>query len=258
MQGGGVCSVKGGVAMRYYLSIEKNVEGFEMFKALWGARGIDGIRADSMTEGIAKAIEIEKSRTDELYFIDIVADDIDYMPQLKILSAETNAPILIATSKYSDDEHHEALNNGADFYGGYCGSPEQNINAVISVVNRLNERAIQQKPPVDFMIYGNILLSHTHRQVFVDDTAVELSKIEFDMLYFFLNHRGHALSFKQIYHHVWGDSYDESVNDSVKAAIKRLRRKIAGQDADNSFIENVWGVGYRLPVMFERKSGQTT
>ena len=59
-----------------------------------------------MTEGIKKAVEIEKSATDELSFIAIVAGNIDYLPQLKILSEETNAPILIATFDYSEDEHY--------------------------------------------------------------------------------------------------------------------------------------------------------
>ena len=41
--------------MRYYLSIEKNIEGFELYKTLWAACGIEGIRADSMTECITIA-----------------------------------------------------------------------------------------------------------------------------------------------------------------------------------------------------------
>jgi CheY-like chemotaxis protein len=133
--------------MRYYLSIEKNIEGFELYKALWNARGIDGVRADSMTEGIERAIGIEKSKMDELYFIDIVADDIDFMLQLPILSAETNAPILIAASAYNEAEHHEALNVGADFYGGYCDTPEQNIHAVTTVISSIVRRARKTKPP---------------------------------------------------------------------------------------------------------------
>ena len=56
------------------------------------------------------------------------------MPQLNILSEEADAPILIATSNCNVIEHHEALNNGADFYGGYCDAPEQNINAVIASI----------------------------------------------------------------------------------------------------------------------------
>ena len=87
--------MKGDILMRMnYIAIETNVMGFEMYKALWSSRGINGIRANSMTEGIEKAIEIGKSKTESLYFISIVSGDINYLPQLEVLSAETNAPIL--------------------------------------------------------------------------------------------------------------------------------------------------------------------
>jgi AmiR/NasT family two-component response regulator len=62
-------------------------------------------------------MEIERLKVRELHFIAIVADEIDFMPQLPILSDETSAPILIATSKPDANEREEALNNGANYYG---------------------------------------------------------------------------------------------------------------------------------------------
>jgi len=123
--------------MQHYISIEKNRNGgFEYFKTLWAERGITGIMATTMTEGIEKATEIENSKNDELYFIDIVADEFaNYMAELRILSEETNAPILIVTSNYSTEEHRQATLNGASFYGGYCEPAENNIDAVINIVN---------------------------------------------------------------------------------------------------------------------------
>jgi DNA-binding response OmpR family regulator len=235
--------------MRYYISIEKNVEGFEMFKALWGARGIDGIRADGMTEGIAKAIEIEKSKMDELYFIDIVADDIDYMTQLKILSAETNAPILIATSIYDDDEHHEALNNGADFYGGYCDTPEQNINAVISLVNSIDRRARKAKPPFKTIISRGIMLAPSYRNtVFVDNRKVDLTRKEFDILYYLMLNHGKVRTHKQIYRRVWGCGHEDAERDVLRNAIKRLREKLRTEPDCTDYIKTVLDVGYSFPI----------
>ena len=86
--------------MKYYVSIETNVKGFEFFKDLWAKKNIHGIMANSMSEGIERVIEIENRRMSELYFVDIVADDIkDYMERLRDLRKKTTAPILIATSK---------------------------------------------------------------------------------------------------------------------------------------------------------------
>jgi len=242
-----------GSLMRYYISIEKNNEGFEFFKALWAARGITGIRADTMTEGIERAIEIEKSEANELYFIDIVADDIDYMPQLRILHDETNTPILIATSKYDDDEHHEALNNGADFYGKYCDTPEQNITAVMAVVNSFDRRARKQRPPSQILTHGCLLISLKARHVFVSDTEVDLTKMEFDILHYLCRNRGTALTFGQIFLHVWGEEYEAESAKIVHTHIKRIRKKLTDASPNCDYIETVWNVGYRFSTQPNRE-----
>jgi len=135
-----------------------------------------------------------------LYFITIAADDIDYLPQLKILSDETDAPILIATSNYTDEEHHKALNNGADFFGGYCDTPEQNINAVLAAINSIDRRLKKKKLSCEVIIYNGILLAPSYRNtIFVNEKEVELFKIEYDILHFLLENRGKTILYEQIY-----------------------------------------------------------
>jgi len=241
--------------MRYYISIEKNIEGFEFFKGLWVALGVIGIRADSMAEGIEKAIEIEKSKADELYFIDIVADDIDYMPQLQILHEETDAPILIATSAYDDDEREKALNIGADFYGKYCETPEQNINAVIAVVNSIDRRAAKKRPPSQVMIYKGLLVDpHRYQHgVFVGDKKIEqLTRQDFDILYYLMKNRGKVLTYRQIYRRVWGSDYEDAERDVLWAAVKRLREKLKSAPDSSDYIKAVPGVGYSFSLDFDK------
>ena len=173
----------------FYISVEKNLEGFEFYKGLWQKHGVEGIRVDSMTEGIKKAVEIEKSATDELSFIAIVARNIDYLPQLKILSEETNAPILIATFDYSEDEHHEALNNGADFYAKYSDEPEKNIRGVLSVMNSIEQRSKKRKVSGSIKIHDNVLVAPSSRKVFFNDRSVSLTKKEYEILGFFMSNR---------------------------------------------------------------------
>ncbi|MCL2604005.1 MAG: response regulator transcription factor [Defluviitaleaceae bacterium] len=238
--------------MQHYISIEKNIEVFELYKDMWSKLGIYGIRANSMTEGIKKAIEIEKSKFDCLLFIDIVADDVDYMAQLKILSHETNAPILIATSNYNEDEHHKALINGADFYGAYCDAPEQNINAVFASISSIERRAKKKKTPSKVITYNGILLAPQYRNnIFINDVEIELTKTEFDLLHYFMKNRGITLTVEQIYNRVWKNERTESIDTVVKSAIGRLRKKINGTNGEPGFIENIWGVGFRFPVKHE-------
>jgi DNA-binding response OmpR family regulator len=70
-----------------------------------------------------------------------------------------------------------------------------------------------------------------YRQVFANDIEIELTS-------------------EQLYNHVWGNERAESAEAVIKSAIGRLRKKIDRIYSEGSLIENVWGVGYRMPVKF--------
>ena len=233
----------------YYISIEKNTEEFDFYKELWKIRGVEGIRADTMTEGIKKAIEIEKSKEAELYFIDIVADDIDFMPHLNVLSEVSNAPILIATSDYNEGEHHAALNNGADFYGGYCCEQERNIEAVLSALNSIERRANKKKTTNNIMIYKDLLAVIHNREVFIKNEKVSLTPREFDILSYLMKNRGNVLTYNQIYSYAWGGEYQSASRHILWNAMTRLRDKLKNAQSDCDYIETVRDYGYRFPIV---------
>jgi len=231
---------------KVYLSIEKNIEGFEIFKDLWKKREIHGIRADTMSEGIEKALEIEKSKTADLYFIDIVADDINYLPQLAVLSNETVAPILIATSKPESIERENSFNCGADYYGGYLPSPEENIKTVIAVINSIERRARKIKNPCNRIIaYNDLLIVADNNKAYINDLEISLTSAESSIFYFFAHNRGYTLSHEQIYQYANKDATFELTADKIYAIIKRLRKKIRDV-TQTEYIETVRGSGYRL------------
>ena len=241
--------------MRYYLSIETNVEGFELYKVLWAKLGIHGIMAATMTEGIEKAIELEKSKVDELYFIDIVADDIPgYMLQLPILHEETNAPILIATAKYDEIEREAALNNGADAYGAYSEiSEQQDCNGVIAILNSIDRRARKPRPPSKVIIYNGIMLAPSSRNAtFVGSEKIDLTRQEFDLLYYLMQNRGRVLMYKQIYRRVWGNGYEDATPEVLRNAIKRLREKLKTAPDGTEYIKTVLEVGYSFPLKTDK------
>jgi len=241
------------VVMRYYVSIETNIVGFELYKALWEKYGVIGVMASSMTDGIEKAIVIEKSKVDELYFIDIVADDVIFLPQLKVLSEETTAPILIATTKFSNDEREKVLNIGADFYGEYCETTEQNINAVISAINCIDRRAKKPKPPSNLIIYRGIMLAPAFRHiVFKGNENIDMTRQEFDLLYLLMLNRGTVLSYKQIYRRVWGNEYEDAGRNLLWNAVNRVREKLGASADGYEYIETVREYGYRFPIALNR------
>ena len=226
-----------------YLAIEKDDAVHEKESAFWLSRGIASIRVTSMTKGI------EESMKNQFLYIGINDDNINYQPQLPILREATSDPIFIASSTYTMQKQAEAVKLGADLFGQAGGTPNDNYNTVMANVNALHERTKRRKPPAKLILYGNILVELKRRQVFVIDSKVELTKLDFDLLCLFLNNRDVILTPEQIYNRVWKNERAESVDDVVKRAIKRLRKKINGHDTENGigFIENVRDVGYKLP-----------
>lgn len=231
-----------------YISIEKNMEVFEYYKKLWGSRGITGIRADSMTDGIEAAITIGKSETQTLHFIDIAADDIDFMPLLAVLAEAADAPILIATSNYNEDEYHRALDNGAFFYGPYCDDPDKNINGVNLAVKNYHRVAKRQKTPSDIHTCGEILISLSQRKAYVHDSFVTLTSQDFDVLHILMMKRGKILTHEEIYRYIHKGEYDdETAKYIVYNSVKRLRQKIR-KAANLDYIQSIYNVGYSLSL----------
>jgi len=230
-----------------YIAIEKNEEGFEFYKALWSKRGITGYMADTMTKAIEKATDIENSKSEELYFVSIVADSIDYIPQLSYLNDKATAPILVATSKFDEEEHDKALENGADFYGQYRSDPEQNINSVITAINS-KTRARKQKSSTDLITCNGILLSPSHRRVFVNDKEIELTRREFDILHLMIKKPEQVFTHNQIINKVWDGEYENADKTLLWNSIKRLREKLKATPNGKQYIETVREVGYRFSL----------
>ena len=238
------------------MAIEKSGENFELYRKQWQMHGIDGMLAESMSEGIKKAMDVEKSASDKLFFISIVADDIDFMPQLKILSVAAVAPVLIATSKsrYDTEEHHTALSEGADFYNAYTDELETDISAVFAAVSSVSRRIKRQDPPNGLIAHEDILTVADYHKAFIKDVEIHLTASEMKILQYMLINRGNVLSHRQLYSQINGsaDSEYEMTPDAVYNAIKRLRKKI--KDVTQiEYIETVKDAGYRLKTRFELK-----
>jgi len=236
--------------MRYYISIAKNTKTFELHKPLFAVRGITGVRADNMSAGIEKAIEIEKSEMDELYFVVIASDDIVFMPQLKTLRAETSAPILVATSNPNNSEYVEALTNGADYYERYYETPEQNVDAVIATLTSVEQRAEKNRMPLQIVMYKDLFVDPDRYQhgVFIGDKKIDLTRHDFEILYYLMKNRGKVLTYRQIYSHVWGVEYEDTARDVLRNAIKRLREKLRIDHDSPEYIKTVIDVGYCFPL----------
>ena len=96
------------------------------------------------------------------------------------------------------------------------------------------------------MFYKELLVAILYRTVFVGKTKLDLTTQEYDLLIYFMQNQGKALSYKQIYKRVWGSDYEDAEHDALWSAIKRLREKLMITPDGYDYIETMRDYGYRF------------
>lgn len=90
----------------------------------------------------------------------------------------------------------------------------------------------------------DLVIDPLYRQTYLAGAALDLTRREFDLLYFLASNQGQVFSRAQLYRNVWRGENDYAIDETVKACIKALRRKLA--PAGREYIQNLRGVGYRF------------
>lgn len=157
-------------------------------------------------------------------------------------ASERPMPIIVLSSRDAEADRVAALESGADDYVTKPFSPREIVARVRAVLRRSAnaspaQRAVRPAPPISTD-------ARTRRAVAAGH-ALDLTRVEFDLLATLLGSPGRVFTRAELIDRVWGDGFritDRTIDSHVKA----LRRKIAEAGAEPSWIETVRGVGYRL------------
>lgn len=182
------------------------------------------------------------------YSYDVVLIDImiphgngmELLRELKSVKPETGT--IIISAKNSLDDKVSGLDLGAD---DYLTKPFQlpELMARIKAVTRRNQRNGNE-----VMVVNEISINTNSRDVKVDDTLVDLTPKEYELLLYFASNKNFVLSKQTIAEHLWGDYVDHLENlDFVYQHIKNLRKKLITAGA-NDYIESVYSIGYKFKV----------
>ncbi len=156
-------------------------------------------------------------------------------------------PIIVLSSRDAEADRIAALENGADDYVTKPFSPREVVARVRAVLRRV------ALPATVLLDEGHLALDQDTRRARVFGRALELTRVEFDVLACLLSNQGHVYTREQLISQVWGAGF--AITDrTVDSHVKSLRRKIAEAGADPSLIETVRGVGYRVTHASDRAS----
>ena len=223
------------------LAVDSNLDIAGSYAQAWAEHGVDMERVGTMTDAIQKLM------LNDYIFVGINGDCTDFMPLLKIMRSVTKTPIFIATSRFETETEIAALNNGADLYARWHGDIESNIASVLAHIERLSKSCrCHLNAPHKVLVYMDLIVAPSQYAVYRQDTPIELTRQEFELLHYLVLNKGIVLTYEQIHSVIWKDMFDASSSELIKHTVKRIRKKISDEDNENCYIENVRGIGYRL------------
>jgi len=183
---------------------------------------------------------IEKAgKQPDLILLDINMPDLDGLEVCARIRGFVSCPILFLTARVEDSDKIKGFGMGGDDYIVKPFSLDELGARVAAHIRREHRRG--ETPKVRFD--DKLSIDYTERRLYFDNEEISLAKKEFDIIELLSNHPGQIFSKERIYELVWG--YDSEGESSVVAEhIRRIRTKLA-TTGTKSYVETVWGVGYK-------------
>ena len=172
-----------------------------------------------------------------LIILDIMMPKMDGWQVCREIRKESNVPIIMLTAKSSEADELKGFELGVDEYISKPFSPKILVARVEAVLRRSNAAA-----PDEVIRVGEITIDKSAHQVTVDGNVVELSYKEFELLTYFAENQGIALSREKILNNVWNYDYFGDAR-TIDTHVKKLRSKM-GEKGD--YIKTIWGMGYKF------------
>ena len=185
---------------------------------------------------VAELVRIKKPH---LVLLDLMLPGTDGIELMERLPELSELPVIFLSAYGRDETIARALESGAADYIVKPFSPTELAARIQAALRRLAE------PQEPFQM-GDLAILYEQRQVTVAGHSVELTATEYEMLRVLSVNAGRVTTYDSLLRQVWSGK-DTGDSQSVRAYVKRLRRKL-GDDATNpTYIFNVRQVGYRMP-----------
>lgn len=186
-----------------------------------------------------EALEVFYKNNDiSLILLDVMMPKLDGFSVLREIRNVSKVPVIILTAKGEEEDELKGFELGVDEYISKPFSPKilsARVDALLRRANKLDDGVITA---------GNIEVNKTSHIVKVCGNPVELSYKEFELLVYFIENKGIALSREKILNNVWNYDYFGDAR-AIDTHVKKLRAKLT-KDAD--YIKTIWGMGYKFEV----------
>ena len=186
----------------------------------------------------AEALDLFYAQKDiSLIILDVMMPKIDGWQVCREIREHSQVPIIMLTARAEERDELQGFSLGVDEYISKPFSPKVLVARVGAILRRTTgaENA-------ELLSEGGITVDKSAHLVKIDGQPVELSFKEFELLAYFLEHRGVALSREKILNNVWNYDYFGDAR-TIDTHVKKLRGKMGSK---GDYIKTIWGLGYKF------------
>lgn len=172
-----------------------------------------------------------------LIILDVMMPKMDGWQVCKEVRNYSKVPIIMLTAKSDEQDELLGFQLGIDEYVTKPFSPKILVARVEAILRRTN-----QVSDVEFMEFGGIQIDKAAHVVTIDGKTIDLSFKEFELLTYFMENKGIALSREKILNSVWNYDYFGDAR-TIDTHVKKLRSKLGSK---GDMIKTIWGMGYKF------------
>ena len=180
-----------------------------------------------------------KEKNIALLILDVMMPKLNGWEVCREIRETSKVPIIMLTAKGDEEDELTGFDLGVDEYISKPFSPKILVARVGAILRRSGKTE-----EGNILSMGGIVIDRTAHTVTVDGRQIDLSFKEFELLTYFLENEGIALSREKILNHVWNYDYFGDAR-TIDTHVKKLRAKIGEK---GEYIKTIWGMGYKFEV----------
>ena len=207
----------------------------KLVKDFLSAKGYEVLEAADGEEAVERFMG---DREIDLLILDVMMPKMDGWEVVKAVRQYSRVPIIMLTARGEERDELLGFKLGVDEYISKPFSPKILVARVEALLRRSLPGAGQQ----EILSAGGIVVDKTAHEVKIDGNPVELSFKEFELLAYFMENQGIALSREKILNNVWNYDYFGDAR-TIDTHVKKLRAKMGEKGA---LIRTIWGMGYKF------------
>jgi two-component system response regulator ResD len=210
--------------IRKLINLYLEQEGYEVITAQDGAEALNLINSEEL----------------DLVILDIMLPKLNGWEVCKKLRERSDMPVIMLTAKGEKYDKIKGLDLGADDYVTKPFDPDELVARVRARLRRTDNADLQQ-----VLKFPKLEINKVLHKVVLDGKELSLPPKEFSLLWYLANNSGQVFKREQLLNQVWGYNFFGDIR-TVDTHIKRLRSKIDHEANGISYLQTVWGVGYKF------------